>query len=88
MENPDLYAQTKRVNKLLALAHRTNARRDRLERKWGMAAPSDCSLKLHLRTVEQALMAGITVEDWEVIAEGIDMLIQAIGRVPDDDDAN
>ncbi len=88
MEGPDLQAQVKRVNKLLALAHKTNTRRDKLDRKLGMAAPPDCPLKLHLRTVEQALMAGITIEDWEVIAEGIDMLIQAIGRVPDDDDAH
>jgi hypothetical protein len=88
MEGPDLQAQVKRVNKLLALANKTNTRRDKLDRKLGMAAPPDCPLKLHLRTVEQALMAGITIEDWEVIAEGIDMLIQAIGRVPDDDDAH
>jgi hypothetical protein len=63
---------------LMLKARQINAERSKMERKSGLAAPEDCDLCTLLRTVEQALEAGIKMRDVDCLAEGVDMLRQAI----------
>jgi hypothetical protein len=67
MEQSD-YAQ------LMKRAAETNARRDKMEREAGFAAPPDSDQQGYLRTVQSALECGILMEDWNAVAEGAAML--------------
>jgi hypothetical protein len=55
-------------------ARKTNRQRDAIERVHGHAAPADCPLDVELRTVIDALIAGIGRQDWDCVAEGVAML--------------
>ena len=66
-----------RCRKLLAGAREANAKRDKIERDVGFAAPPDTPLDLHLRTAISAIVCGIITEDWVPVAEGLAMLQDA-----------
>lgn len=62
------------VIRMVRKARRVNSSRDRIDRRSGHAAPSDCPLDLQLRTVISALVSGLEGDDWDCVAEGIAML--------------
>lgn len=68
---------TGRHAQLLARARKTNRDRDRSEREAGFASPDSGDLASWLRTIAQALAAGIAQEDWNAVAEGLAMLQDA-----------
>lgn len=72
---------TDHAKALYAKAERTNADRDLLDEEAGTPSPSDCTIDLHLRTVITALATGIDTHDWDCVAEGLEMLVQAERRV-------
>ena len=59
---------------IMTIAELTNHERDAVDRRNGFAAPSDGPDDTTLRTVIQALTAGISTEDWDAVAEGTAML--------------
>ena len=59
---------------ILARARATNRHRDKLDRKNGFAAPSDCPVDVALGTAMGAIYAGLSSSDWNCIAEGYAML--------------
>jgi hypothetical protein len=63
-----------RFRALLARARRTNANRDRIDRSCGAAAPGDCPADILVNTVLDALECGISLKDWDCVAEAYDML--------------
>ena len=63
-----------RFNRLLAQAAKTNRERDQMERELGFATPNDGPPYLRLGTGIAAIEAGLLLEDWNAIAEGLDML--------------
>lgn len=63
-----------KYNELMERARKTNAKRDKDERKAGFAANSVFAPDLQLRTAMSAIQAGIAVEDWNCIAEAQAML--------------
>jgi hypothetical protein len=67
----------KRAKGLLRKARNVNRSRDAIERNHGHAAPGDCPLGVHLRTILEALMAGLEMQDWNCVAEGVAMLQDA-----------
>ena len=66
---------------LLAQAIQTNAQRDQIDRNHGNAPPGNCPIIVHLRTVASAIEAGIRSEDWNAVAEGQVMLLDAIDLI-------
>jgi hypothetical protein len=62
------------VDDRIQRATRRNTFRSRAERSAGFAAPEDCSLEVALRTVVCAIHAGLVLEDWDCIAEGLVLL--------------
>jgi hypothetical protein len=58
-----------RTQKLIDKARRTNAERDRIDGGL-MGLPVD----VHLRTIISALVCGISMKDWDCIAEGTAMV--------------
>lgn len=69
-----MYEAVERFNRLMKQAHKTNESRDRDDRAIGAATPNDGPLDLRLRTPMEAIRAGIMVEDWPAVAEGLVML--------------
>lgn len=61
-------------NKIMQKARKINAKRDAIDRKAGFGAPPDGPLDLYIRTAMGAINAGISLEDWDCIAEGQAML--------------
>lgn len=55
-------------------ARATNRNRDRAERKAGWLPVSECPPESQLRTAMEAIRAGMTLEDWECVAEAQAML--------------
>jgi hypothetical protein len=51
-----------------------NAKMDEVDRSAGSAAPADCTLDLQLRIVISAVVAGITGQDWDCVAQGLAIL--------------
>jgi hypothetical protein len=68
-------------DELMSNARRTNAKRDKQDRKNNFAAPGDLPLVEHIRTAMMAIEAGIKTDDWENIAEGQAMLEDAVKRL-------
>lgn len=64
--------------KLLIEARKTNAERDASDRASGFAAPGDTGILVLLDTAAAAIEAGITTDDFETVAEGQAMLLDAI----------
>jgi len=63
---------------LIAKAKATNLERDIIDRQSGYTAPSDRGLIPHLEVVSAAIEAGIRMDDWNCVAEGLVMLQDAI----------
>jgi hypothetical protein len=86
MANAKIFSPTMSAEAAKALAHarRENAKRDRMDRDAGRAAPADCRIDVHLRTCIEALARGLTCQDWGVVAEALDMLQQAELRARQD----
>lgn len=59
---------------LMQHAAETNARRDVVDSGSGFAPPHACPLDVALQTVDAAIEAGLRFQDWECIAEGLDIL--------------
>lgn len=59
---------------ILATARATNRHRDKLDRKNGFAAPSDCPVDVALETAMGAIYAGLSSSDWNCVAEGYAIL--------------
>lgn len=66
----------------MALAEETNARRDQSERESGFGADSDQPTLSRLITAALAIDAGLRVEDWSCVAEGLAILGAVIGFRP------
>jgi len=62
MEEPEFWDR-------IAVARRTNARRDRLDRDNGFAAPMDTPISVQVGTVMAALECAIRMQDWTVACE-------------------
>jgi hypothetical protein len=71
-------ADTSKAQRLIQAAGQRQASFDRIDRNGGFAAPSDCSLRLQLKTVEAALLAGINRSDWTCAADALVLLRQAM----------
>lgn len=63
-----------RFNQLIKEAMITNEERDTQESEWGFASPDCGPLDLRLRTAMSAIQAGISIDDWDCVAEGYIML--------------
>ena len=74
-------ADQPKTQRLIQEAERRQVSFDKIDRKGGFAAPSDCSLPLQLKTVESALLAGINRSDWTCAADALVLLRQAIRRI-------
>jgi hypothetical protein len=68
------------LEKLLAKARKTNARRDASDRKRGFAAPEDCPPFVFFKTAMSAIETGISASDWDCVAEGYVMLEAFLNR--------
>jgi len=68
---------SKKSEAKLNRARKINRGRDALDRKSGAAAPGDCPLEAHLRTILEALKVGFDAQNWDCVAEGIAMLEDA-----------
>jgi hypothetical protein len=66
---------------MIQQARKRNAEMEKTEADYMLAPPKHCDLRLHLRTVEQALKCAVIRRDWEVACEGIVLLQQAIARL-------
>lgn len=64
--------------RLLTEARRMSAERDAGDRASDFAAPGDVGILNHLDTAAMAIKAGITIDDFETVAEGQAMLLDAI----------
>lgn len=63
----------------ISAGRRRNQKRDKIDRQHSHAAPEDCPIDVQLRTVQQALIAGLGQDDWSCIEEATAMLEDAIG---------
>lgn len=62
------------VDQIMARARDENRRRAEIDRKYGFAAPSDCTFGPHLQTAMVTVRCGIELEDWNDVAAGLAML--------------
>lgn len=67
--------------KLMQRAHLTNLQRERDERAAGLATPTDGGAMDLMVTAMMAIEAGIRCDDWNAIAEALDMLLICKGMV-------
>lgn len=70
------------VEELMAKAEETNRQRDAIDRRNGFAAPSDGPAGITMRTVVEAIWAGLRMDDRDCVAEGLAMLGDVTGYRP------
>lgn len=61
---------------LMERARETNIERDTHDHHYGFASPSDIPPRFTLRTAMAAIECGISIDDWNCVAEGQAMLEQ------------
>lgn len=74
--------QSAAYKRLMDKARRTNRERDSLDRQNRGVAPVDMPLSMQLRTAIGALACGVSMQDWDCVAEGLDILQHAELQVP------
>lgn len=63
-------------------AKAVNRARDVIDRQHGHAAPMDCPADIQVRTVQDAIRAGMMMKDWTCIAEAWAMLDDYLATLP------
>lgn len=63
-----------RARRLIREAYLTNEVRGAQDHRMGFAAPEDGPADMTVRTIMEAVYAGLVTEDWAIIAEGYVML--------------
>lgn len=76
-------AAENRLNTYMTEARKHIAGMRQMERENGWASPEDSDPVMEMRTAKEAFKAGIATESWSSVAEGLVMLENALGRLPD-----